>query len=63
MVCPDMIKEKKEEDRVLEIFKRDEIIELVKLRRENPTEYKRTLKDVAEVLRDVNKIVNENQKL
>ncbi len=62
MVCPDLIKEKKEEDRVLEIFKRDEIIELVKLRRENPEEYKRTLKDVAEVLRDVAKIVNEVNK-
>ena len=59
MVCPDLIKEKKEENRVFEIFKRDEIMELVRLKRENPEEYKRTLKDVAEVLRDVNKIVKE----
>jgi len=62
MVCPDILKEKKEENRVLEIFKRDEILELVKLRRENPEEYKITLKDVAEVLRDVAKIVEEANK-
>jgi len=62
MVCPNIIKEKKEENKVLEIFKRDEILELVKLRRENPEEYKRTLKDVAEVLRDVAKVVNEVNK-
>ena len=59
MVCADIVKENKEKDKVLEIFKRDEILELVKLRRENPEEYKRTLKDVAEVLRDVSKVVNE----
>jgi len=59
MVCADIVKENKEKDKVLEIFKRDEILELVKLRRENPGEYKRTLRDVAEVLRDVSKVVNE----
>ena len=53
MVCPDILKEKEEENRVLEIFKRDEILELVKLRRKNPEEYKRTLKDVAGVLKDI----------
>ena len=62
MVCPKMLKAEKEADRVLEIFKRDEIIELVKLRRENEKEYLRTLKDVAEVLRDVAKVVNEVNK-
>ena len=62
MVCPDIIKNKKEENRVLEIFKRDEIMELVKLRRKNPKQYERTLRDVAEVLRDVNKVVNEVNK-
>ena len=62
MVCPDMIKGKKEENRILEIFKRDEIMELVKLRRENPEEYKRTLREVAEVLRDVAEVVNEVNK-
>lgn len=59
MVCPDMIKEKEEENRIFEIFKRDEILELVKLKRENPKEYKRTLREVAEVLRDVAKVVKE----
>ena len=64
MPCPDSIKERKEfeEDRVLSIFKRDEILELVKLRRENPEEYKRTLKEVAEVLRDINKVIREVNK-
>ena len=62
MVCADIIKEKKEGDRVLEIFKRDEIMELVKLRRENPEEYKRTLREVAEVLKDVSEVVNEVHK-
>ena len=58
MVCPDIINEKFKEDKVLSIFKRDEILELVELRRENPEEYKRTLKDVAEVLKDIAEIVD-----
>jgi len=62
MVCADIIKEKKENDKVLEIFKRDEILELVKLKRENPAEYQRTLREVAEVLRDVSRVVNEVHK-
>ena len=57
MVCPDIIKEKNEEKRVLGVFKRDEILELVKLRRENSKEYMRTLKDVAEVLKDIAEVV------
>ena len=62
MVCPDMIKDKKEENRVLEIFKRDEILELVKIKRENPEEYKRTLRDIAGVLKDLAETVDEVNK-
>ena len=62
MVCPDLIKSKKEENRIFEIFKRDEILELVKLKKENPEEYKEMLKDIAEVLRDVAEIVEEVNK-
>ena len=57
MVCPDIIDKKFKEDKVLSIFKRDEILELVAIRRENPKEYKRTLKDVAEVLKDIAEVV------
>jgi len=59
MVCPERLKTKKDEKKVLEIFKRDEILELVELKRKNPKEYMRTLKDVAEVLRDCAKVVDE----
>jgi len=59
MVCPDEINKKFEENKILEIFKRDEILELVKLRRENPEEYKKTLREVAEVLRDINRVMKE----
>ena len=62
MVCPEIMKEKIEENRILEIFKRDEILELVKIRRENPEEYKRTLREIAEVLRDIDKIMKEVNK-
>ncbi len=62
MVCSKLINKKIEEDRILEIFKRDEILELVELKRNNPEEYKRTLKDVAEVLRDIDKIMKEVNK-
>ena len=62
MVCSKLINKKIKEDKVLEIFKRDEILELVELRRHNPKEYKRTLKDVAEVLRDINEIMKEVNK-
>ncbi len=57
MVCPDRIDKKMAEDKVLSIFKRDEILELVELRRDNLKEYKRTLKDVAEVLKDINEVI------
>lgn len=59
MVCPDEINKKFEENKILEIFKRDEILELVKLRRENPEEYEKTLREVAEVLRDINRVMKE----
>ena len=62
MVCPDEINKKFEENKILEIFKRDEILELVKLRRENPEEYKKTLREVAEVLRDINRVMKEVNK-
>ena len=63
MPCPDALKNRKaEEDKVLSIFKRDEILELVKLKRHNPKEYIRTLKDVAEVLRDIAEIIDEVNK-
>ena len=57
MVCPSIMKNKLKEDKVLEIFKRDEILELVKLKRENPKEYMKTLREVAEVLKDIQNIV------
>ncbi len=57
MVCPNSIPKKETEDKVLEIFKRDEILELVYLKRHNLEEYKRTLKDVAEVLKDIAEVV------
>ena len=56
MICPDAIKKKFKEK---EILKKDEILELVKLKRQDPEEYKRTLKDIAEVLRDIQDIVYE----
>jgi len=58
MPCPNSI-QKKQEDKVLKIFKRDEILELVYLKRHNPEEYKRTLRDVAGVLKDIAEIVEE----
>ena len=61
MVCPDAINRKKFNPE--EILKKDEILELVKLKRENPKEYLRTLKDISEVLRDIAdivKVVNKN---
>lgn len=63
MPCPNSIpKTQLDEDKVLSIFKRDEILELVKLKRNNPEEYKRTLKDVAEVLKDIAETVDEVNK-
>ena len=62
MPCPDSIPKKEEEDKVLKIFKRDEILELVYLKRHNPKEYKRTLRDVAGVLKDCAEIVDEVNK-
>ena len=62
MVCSKLINKKIEEDRILEIFKRDEILELVELKRHNPEEYKRTLKDIAGVLKDVAEVVKEVNK-
>ena len=61
MVCPDAIK-RKEEKNIFEIFKRDEILELVRLKKENPEKYKEILKDIAEVLRDVAETVDEVNK-
>ena len=62
MPCPNSIPKKETEDIVLSIFKRDEILELVKLKRDNPIEYKRTLKDVAGILKDVAETVDEVNK-
>ena len=62
MPCPNSIPKKEEEDKVLKIFKRDEILELVYLKRHNPEEYKRTLKDVAGVLKDIAETVDEVNK-
>ncbi len=62
MVCPKIVDKKFKEDKVLQVFKRDEILELVQIRREDPEEYKRTLKDVAEVLKDIAEVVDEVNK-
>lgn len=63
MPCPNSLKkQQEEEDKVLQIFSRDEILELVKLKRENLEQYKRTLKDVAEVLKDIGEIIDEVNK-
>ncbi len=62
MPCPNSIPKKEIEDKVFQIFKKDEILELVKLKRKNPEEYREMLKDVAGVLKDVAEIVEEVNK-
>jgi len=63
MPCPNSVPKKQiDEDKVFQIFKRDEILELVKLKKENLEEYKEMLKDIAGVLRDVAEIVDEVNK-
>ncbi len=48
---------KKEEDKVFSVFKKDEILELVRLKKEYPEGYRRMLKDISEVLKDVAEVV------
>ena len=63
MTCPNSVKRKEiEEDKIFSIFKRDEILELVKLKKENPEKYREMLKDIAGVLKDIAEVVDEVNK-
>ena len=61
MSCPDRLKPKKRFSE-FEVVSSDDIMDLVALKRANPEEYQKTLKDIAEILRDIAKIVDEVNK-
>ena len=56
MSCPGEVNETPEGKRILS---NDDIMDLVHLKRNNPKEYKQTLKDITEVLRDIEEAVKE----
>jgi len=58
MACPDAIKPRKQ-FKESEVLTSEDIMELVRLKRRDPDAYLQTLKDIAEVLRDMKKIVEE----